>query len=86
MERWVLVDFDSCPECGDDAEILTASGDSNRFYDGDKVRCCECHHSGQFSCDSETPGYIVWNETDQEYEKYLAEECPTFMGEPVIKK
>jgi hypothetical protein len=60
VKRWVLVDFDHCPKCGDDAEILTDSADPKRFYDGDDVRCCqECGQVGYWSADSEQ-GYINW--------------------------
>jgi len=69
-KRWVLVDFDECPECGDDVEILTDCEEKGFFYDGDEARCCACHYPAQFSCDSETPGYISWHDNliDSEYE------------------
>ncbi len=60
--KWVLYDFDECPICGGDAEILTLSNDTSEYYDGDKVRCCECGHTGQFDCDRETDGSISWHD------------------------
>ena len=59
-KQWKPVSFDNCPECGDEPEVLTDCPDPDYFYDGDQVRCQGCKHRGQFSCDSETPGYIAW--------------------------
>jgi hypothetical protein len=61
-KRWVLVDFAECPNCGDDAEILTDSDVDGEFYDGDEARCCQCGAIGQFSCDGEDTGYISWED------------------------
>lgn len=62
-KRWILVDFDSCPECGNDPEILTASDDPELFFDGDEVRCCQqCGPIGSFSCDEDGSGYINWHD------------------------
>ena len=61
-KHWIEIEFDNCPECGDMPEVFTDCPDEGFFYDGDQVRCQECHHPGQFSCDSETPGYIAWQD------------------------
>jgi hypothetical protein len=61
-KRWVLVDFGECPNCGDDAEILTDCNVDGEFYDGDEARCCQCGAIGQFSCDGEDTGYIIWED------------------------
>jgi hypothetical protein len=61
-KRWVLVDFAECPNCGDDAEILTDCNVDGEFYDGDEARCCQCGAIGQFSCDGEDTGYISWED------------------------
>ena len=61
-KRWVLVDFDSCPNCGNDAEILTDCEVSGFYWDGDSAKCCECGTKGVFSCDGENNGYINWDD------------------------
>lgn len=67
MKRWVLVDFDSCPRCGDDAEILTDSEINNQFYEDDEVRCCQseiCDASGSVVSD-DGRAEISWYEDNE---------------------
>ena len=61
-KRWVPVEWADCPECGDCAEIHTDSDKEDYFYDGDEARCMVCKSRGWFSCDTETPGYIIWED------------------------
>ena len=62
IKKWVDAYFGECIECGGDVEILTDSDDPALFYDGDEVRCKRCAYLGQFSCDTESPGYIIWGD------------------------
>ena len=63
--KWVSVDFDECINCGNNAQIQTDSEDPNYFFDGDSVRCVECNMTGTFSCDTESEGWISWDDTEE---------------------
>ncbi len=64
--RWVTVDFDSCPECGNQPEIYTDSAMTDYFYDGDDVRCTICRWPGMFICDGLNDGWISWWDEDED--------------------
>ena len=58
-KKWVEVDFEECPVCGDVLECLTSSGKvdgQQHYYDGDEVRCLgdNCDARLQMSCDEGT--------------------------------
>ncbi len=54
------IDFDCCPECGDDIEADTDAPEG-MFTDGDVVRCVSCGCVGQISCDPETDAYVLFD-------------------------
>ncbi len=55
------IEFGECEQCGGhDLVIETDSKETEMYYDGDLITCLECGQKGQFSCDSETEGYISW--------------------------
>lgn len=60
MKHWRPF-FDSCLNCGGDAEVLTDSGEDNVAYDGDDARCSQCGLPGQVIAYEEN-GYISWHD------------------------
>lgn len=68
-KQWVDVDFEDCPECGNELECLT-DGDAvngrQSFYDGDEVRCLgECGAILQISVD-DGRAWVSWHEPECE--------------------
>lgn|GEM_PF-4114061 len=41
VKKWVLTDFDCCPECGNSIKILTSGDEEGIFYEDDEVLCAE---------------------------------------------
>lgn len=56
-ERW----SESCPLCGDDAEVLTTSDQAGLVYDGDEARCVSCRCPGGVTVTEEST-YIAWHD------------------------
>jgi len=55
------LEIGECEQCGGhDLVIETSSTETGKYYDGDAITCLECGQYGQFSCDSETDGYVSW--------------------------
>lgn len=52
---------DSCPNCGDSAEVLTISGRDNHVYDAERAQCPSCKNWGQSSV-SDGHAYIMWHD------------------------
>ncbi|NQZ89144.1 MAG: hypothetical protein HRT54_16330 [Colwellia sp.] len=68
MKRWVLVDFASCPRCGDDAEICTDSQEKNIYFEDDEARCCQseiCDTKGAVVVDDQV-AEISWYEDNEQ--------------------
>lgn len=64
---WKQSSIDKCPRCGNTIEALTESTDPDQYlYDGDEVRCVECHAPGSFSTDGDESAYVNWQEDDYE--------------------
>ena len=57
---------DDCLHCGEEAEVLTDSGEDNVAYDGDKARCSVCGLPGQVVVDEDdwphAYGYVAWHD------------------------
>ena len=58
--EWKPLDWDECPECGDQIEVFTDAAEGHAC-DGDAVRCCVCHWPGGTSVD-EDDAFISWCE------------------------
>jgi len=85
MKKWILVDFASCPRCGDDAEICTSSEVKNQFDDDDEARCCQsetCDSKGVVFVDDNT-AEIRWNEDNFIMERIKGDynDCGNFTGD-----
>ncbi|MHC5949056.1 hypothetical protein ACVXZ3_04635 [Providencia hangzhouensis] len=53
-----------CEKCGaEQATVETKKGSDNWFYDGDKVTCEICGHSGLIETDGES-AWCVWYEVN----------------------
>ncbi len=52
----------SCPNCGDDAEVLTTSELDRCAHDGDEARCDSCRHPGYVSVDPDNGASISWHD------------------------
>lgn len=51
-----------CFNCGHDKAIIyTTHSATGNFYDGDKVKCCNCGHEGEIDARGEDSD-IVWDE------------------------
>lgn len=57
-KEWKILAAESCPNCGDNLEVLSDSPESNDtefeqyFTDGEEVRCCaECGFKSAISVD-----------------------------------
>jgi len=56
-KKWKIFEAESCPNCGDDLEVLSDSLESNDtefeqyFTDGEEVRCCGCSFKSTISVD-----------------------------------
>jgi len=61
-KRWVMIEWDSCPYCGGDPEILTDSPSDEEFYEGDEVRCSECKMPGGVSLEGDDIAWINWHD------------------------
>lgn len=59
--EWRLCDYETCPLCGDEAEVFTKSKEVGYFYDGEKARCYSCKHEGSVTTDDGN-AYINWND------------------------
>jgi hypothetical protein len=57
MEKWQIIDFESCPECGSDIEVMTIA-DEGFCYDGDSCRCVECDFKSGMSVDEDGSAWI----------------------------
>lgn len=60
MKKWKHLEFECCPECGSDLEVLSSDPDDT-FYDGDEVRCNECDFRSAVSVDEDG---TFWVQTD----------------------
>lgn len=57
-----------CPVCGDVNHLVeTEKGTTNTLYDGDKVECTKCGHSGVI----ETDGMNAWCEWEDVTEQVI---------------
>ena len=69
-KRWQPWDCDSCPSCGDDAEVFTDCPQAERAFDGDKARCVFCGHpgsvnvhgDGEFDDGQSSAASIAWHD------------------------
>ena len=61
MAVWLIIDDESCPNCGDSIEVKTALTDGG-FYDGDDCRCSGCNFNSCMSVDEDGSSWI--QETD----------------------
>lgn len=59
-EKWIPIDWDECPECGDDCEGLTDCDEAGFFYDGDSVRCVACGHEGYAVVEEDGIAWVNW--------------------------
>ena len=55
--------LDACNKCGfgDYAEVTTERGIGCYLWDGDKVECPSCHHTGEIECEDGT-AFVNWEE------------------------
>jgi Zn ribbon nucleic-acid-binding protein len=60
--RWILIEGESCPECGDDAEIKIYDHDNAEYRDGTDPRCSECGHKGTLAVNEDGSYYVDWED------------------------
>ena len=58
---WRFWEWESCPYCGNCAEVYTDAG-PGKAYDGDEVRCCECDLPGWMSVDEDGEATVSWHD------------------------
>jgi hypothetical protein len=57
--------LDSCPKCDCSEHVVeTVEGTKDWLYNGDKVTCGECGHTGEIEADGET-AWVNWNEAQE---------------------
>lgn len=66
MKTWRPFKGGECLHCGDDAEVLTDSGQDDFAYDGDEARCVGCGCPGSVRIEAEDEAScdngIVWHD------------------------
>ncbi len=60
MKRWKSIAWDSCPDCGATAEVLTDAPEG-MACDSDEARCVDCHRRGSVTCVDIDSAYVDWD-------------------------
>ena len=61
--NWYKLDFDQCPDCGDDLEVLQNNDPEYYGYlDGSEVRCVNCDAKLYMTVDEDEACYVNWVE------------------------
>ena len=57
--------LDSCPKCDCSEHVVeTVEGTKDWLYNGDKVTCGECGHTGEIEADGET-AWVDWDDPQE---------------------